>query len=299
MENVTVVINTDSEQPEQNDIEKDHKSIYFDTLVLSGGSTNSIITLGALQNLYDNSLHVEINTYVGTSAGAIIGYLLAIGYTPLEIILDICTKRVVDRLQFFDIYSMINGAGACSFSVIQEQLEKMTINKIGTLVTLRELYDKYKRVLVCSTYNMTKGKCEYLSYENYPNLPCLTALRMSSNLPLVFEPYKYEQSFYIDGAVSDNFPIDMGEKLGKNVLGILLTSFSQSMEPSTPIVEYIYSLIFIPINDSTNRRLQNLSSKCKVVKLTIKDMNFFKFNLSTPTMLNMFSLGYRQFKEDL
>jgi predicted acylesterase/phospholipase RssA len=326
MENVTITINTDTlleEHKKEKDIliepmekesieepkgelidkskeeQKETKSIHFDTLVLSGGSTNIIMTLGALQHLYDESLHCEITTYVGTSSGAIIGYLIAIGYTPLEIMLDICTKRMMDKLQFFDMCGMVNGVGACSFSIIQEQLEKMTISKIGTLLTLKDLYDKHNRVLICTTYNMTKGKCEYLSHETYPNLPCLTALRMSSNLPLVFEPYKYEQSFYIDGAICDNFPIDVGDKVGKKVLGILLSSPSQSMEPTMPIVEYVYKLIFIPINDNTRRRLENISDKCKVVRLITKDTNFFKFNLTTPTMLNMFSFGYRQFKDDL
>jgi predicted acylesterase/phospholipase RssA len=328
MENITMTINVDSpleehkeekvtndendpegekssehqeEKPKDcaNEEQKEVKSIHFDTLVLSGGSTNIIMTLGALQHLYDESLHHEITTYIGTSSGAMIGYLIAIGYTPLEIMLDICTKRIMDKLQFFDMCGMINGIGACSFSIIQEQLEKMTISKIGTLLTLKDLHDKYNRVLICTTYNMTKGKCEYLSHTNYPNLPCLTALRMSSNLPLVFEPYKYEQSFYIDGAICDNFPIDVGDRVGKKVLGILLSSPSQSMEPAMPIVEYVYKLIFIPINDNTQRRLENISDKCKIVRLITKDTNFFKFNLTTPTMLNMFSFGYRQFKDDL
>lgn len=300
MENAIITLNIDPPPDEEkNDVVEEEpkvnegKSVHFDTLVLSGGSTNSIMTLGALQHLYDDSLHLEITTYIGTSSGAIIGYLLAIGYTPLEIMLEICTKRVLERLQFFNIYDMINGVGACSFSVVQEFLEKMTINKIGTLVTLKDLYEKYKRVLICATYNLTKGICEYLSHENYPNLPCLTALRMTSNLPLIFEPYKYEQSFYIDGAVSDNFPIDLGDKLGKKVLGILLGSTSHKMEPSMPIVEYIYKLIFIPINDNTRRRIDGVSDKCKVIRITIQDMSFLKFNMTTPTMLNMFSFGYK------
>lgn len=314
MENAIITLSIDTEQIEptietkentnliENEIEPkpvEVPNINFDTLVLSGGSTNSIITLGALQHFYDESLLQDITTYVGTSSGAIIGYLLAIGYTPLEVMLEICTKKIINKLQFFDIYGMINGAGACSFSVVQEHLEKMTITKIGTLLTLKDLYEKYKRVLICTTYNMTKGKSEYLSHETYPNLPCLTALRMTSNLPLIFEPYKYEQSFYIDGVVCDNFPIDVGDRVGKKVLGIFLSSTTQTMEPAMPIFEYIYKLIFVPINDNTQRRLENISSKCKVVRLIVQDTNFFKFNLTTPTMLNMFSFGYRQINDEL
>lgn len=288
-------VNTQESSVHTEEIVHPVKNTHFDTLVLSGGSTNSIMTLGVLQHFYDESLHTEINTYVGTSSGAIIGYLLAIAYTPLEIVLEICTKRVIDKLQFFDIYSMINGAGACSFGVVQELLEKMTITKIGTLLTLKDLYEKYGKTLICSTYNMTKGKCEYLSHENYPNLPCLTALRMSSNLPLIFEPYKYGHSFYIDGVVSDNFPIDLGDRVGKKVLGVFLAPKSETMEPGMPLFEYIYKIIFIPINDNTQRRMENVSDRCKIIKLISHDTNFFKFNLAVPTMLDMFSAGYRQF----
>lgn len=58
----------------------------FDTLVISGGSVNGISALGALQYLRDNEYLNNIKTYIGTSSGAFICYLLAIGYTPVEII---------------------------------------------------------------------------------------------------------------------------------------------------------------------------------------------------------------------
>ena len=45
---------------------------------------------------------------------------------------------------------------------------------------------------------------------------------MSANLPLVFELYKYGHSYYIDGAVSDNYAIQLGDELGEKVIGILI-----------------------------------------------------------------------------
>ena len=58
----------------------------FDTIVLSGGSIKGIVTLGALQYAKENYLLENIKTYIGTSSGAIISYLLAIGYNPIEMI---------------------------------------------------------------------------------------------------------------------------------------------------------------------------------------------------------------------
>ena len=102
----------------------------YDTLVVAGGSAKSIVSIGALQYVYDNFLHHHFRYYIGTSAGAMICYLLIIGYTPIEIIVYICTQQLLEKMQNFNIFGLVQGFGACSFNVIQEQLEKMTILKI-------------------------------------------------------------------------------------------------------------------------------------------------------------------------
>ena len=86
--------------------------ISYDTLVLSGGSTKGIIILGSLQYLYDNFYLSKIKNYIGTSSGAIICFLLAIGYTPIEIIVYICTHQLLEKIQHFNVVAMINGGGA-------------------------------------------------------------------------------------------------------------------------------------------------------------------------------------------
>ena len=57
----------------------------YDTLVLPGGGIKGLILLGGVQYLIDNYYMKNIKNFVGTSIGSIIGYLLIIGYTPIEI----------------------------------------------------------------------------------------------------------------------------------------------------------------------------------------------------------------------
>ena len=64
-------------------IDNDNIFLDFDTIVLAGGSTKGLLTLGALQYAYDNNIIKNINTFIGTSAGAILCFLLIIGYTPI------------------------------------------------------------------------------------------------------------------------------------------------------------------------------------------------------------------------
>ena len=282
------------------EIINDDVVINYDTLVLSGGSSKGIIILGALQYAYDNFLLNKVTNYIGTSIGAIICYLLAIGYTPIEIVIYICTNQLFEKIQHFNIVAMINGVGAISFNNIYEHLEKMTIEKLGYIPTFLDLKEKYLKNFICVTYNITEDKTEYLSYENYPNLPCLIGLRMSANLPLIFENYKYGNSFYIDGGITDNFAIDIGDKIGKKVLGILITSDSENFNnnPESSILEFIYKLIFIPISQILEYKLLLISDKCKIIKLCYDKIKFFDFNINSKTKLDFFSFGYENMKKE-
>ena len=270
----------------------------FDTLVIAGASSKGIVTLGALQYAYDNYILKNITTYIGTSSGAIICFLLLIGYTPIEIIVYICTHQLLEKLQHFNIVAMLNGGGATSFSSIYEQLEKITIEKLGYLPTFQDLKDKFDKNFICVTYNLTDDKTEYISYETHPNLPCLIGLRMSANLPLIFENYKYGNKFYIDGGISDNFAIDIADKKGTKILGLVIASGNESFnkDPDANILEYIYKLIFIPISESTEYKITNSSSKCKIIRLDYSKLKFFNFNINSKEKLDIFSSGYEQMK---
>jgi len=294
LENINII--DDVNVNNDDNIEKDDDNIEdYDTLVLSGGSSKGIATLGALQYTYDNFLLKKVDKFIGTSSGAIISYLLSIGYTPIEIIVYICSNQLLEKLQHFNIVAMINGVGALSFNPIYEQLEKMTIDKIGYIPTFQDLKTKFNKTLICVTYNFTEKKTEYISYETYPNMPCLIALKMTSNLPLIFEKYKYGNNYYIDGGVSDNFAIDIGDKLGKKVLGILLSSEVENFNhPDSNILEYIYELMFIPISQTIDHKIKNVSEKCKIVILNYAQIKFFNFSINSKDKLELFSSGYQQ-----
>lgn len=275
----------------------------YDTLVLTGASQKGFVLLGALQCAIDNFLLKNTNIYIGTSSGAIISYLHIIGYTPIEIIVYVCTNKVIESLQSINILDMIQGKGATSFQHIQEHLEKMTISKIGYLPTLQDLHEKYEKTLICITHNITENKTEYLSYENYPTLPCITALRMTCNLPLIFDKFKYGQSFYLDGGLSDNFGIQLGDKLGEKVLGLSLVSEilenNENDDTDIGMLEYIYKIMMIPIASDSKYKAEQASEKCKVITLKSPAKKFFNFDMKSNEKMNMFVIGYDQMSKEI
>lgn len=279
--------------------------IGYDTLVLSGGSSGGIITLGGLQYAFDNYLLVNVKTYIGTSVGAIISYLLSIGFTPIEIIVYICTNRLLEKLnQTFNVMGMVNGTGAASFLPIVEQLEKMTISKIGYLPTMKHIQSTFGKTLVVATHNYTTGETVYIDPNSHPDMPCLTALRMSASLPLIFEKFRYGPHVYVDGGVSDNFPIDIGVEKGTRVLGIVLTEekCDASSVDNESVVDFAYNVIRIPMEHAAEYKIRLApSEKCTILKIPSK-LHLGKalsFEMSSKQKLELFSKGYQQVKESL
>ena len=269
----------------------------FDTLVLSGGSIQGISILGGLQYLKDNNMINNIQNYVGTSVGSIICYLLVIGYTPIEIVVYLCINgHLFEKLKCFDVVSAAKGEGATTFLHISDQLEKMTIEKIGRLITMKEIQTIFGKKLTCITYNITKSTTEYLDCEKTPDLPCLIALRMSSNLPLIFETFRYGDSFYVDGGLSNNFAVDVGETQGKKVLAMCLDFNIGEDNPHINFVEYVYKLLLIPTHQSTQYKINNKSESTTILQLQCGNIKFFNFDISSKTKLELFSKGYEDVK---
>jgi len=271
----------------------------YDTLVLPGGGIRGFYLLGAIQALLDADL-LDVKIYVGTSVGTIISYLLAIGYTPVEIVSSLYTNKWLEKMQYFNLVAMINGNGATSFTSIYEALEKLTLNKIGHLLTLGKLKEEFGKTLVCTTYNMTTCVTEYLSAENYPELPCITAIRMSSNIPLIFDRFKYMDNYYIDGGLSDNFPVLKGEEIGKKVMGLHLVISEKSIrdEPEDGMVAYFIRLLQIPIIQSIDYK--NKMAKCTIIPIDTGAMRqMIEFDVKSKARLEMFSTGYTYVKKFL
>lgn len=264
----------------------------INTLVLSGGSIKGFMTLGALQYLFDNYDMAHMSTIIGTSCGSMIAYLLIIGYTPIEIMVYICTHDILPKLSAsMDIVSALSGNGAISFTSIHELLEKMTRDKIGQILTLQSLYNLSNKKLVCITYNLTKDCTEYLSYENYPDLPCLTAIRLSSNLPLIFGPYQYNSCYYIDGGITDNLGLRCISENSQFNIAINLIE-SNEYKTDGNMLDYLYHILSIPIRQLMKNTI-NDNVNCKIINLidTYKH-KIYDFNIKQEQKFNLFTSGY-------
>jgi predicted acylesterase/phospholipase RssA len=267
----------------------------YNCIVLSGGAVKAIAILGCLQSLKDQKKLENVSKFIATSAGAIISYLLCIGYTPIEIMVDICIHDWIEKMANFDVIKAVNGMGAISFSTVAEMLERLTIEKIGRFITLGELHDKYKKLLICCTYNYSKQIVEFLDANSNPDLPCIVALRMSSNLPILFEPFLYDSSYYIDGGILCNFPLHKIDIEIDHVVAIKIKKNEkrESMDyKGKNFINFVHDLIFIPsiaYEDLINKQYEQY---CDIIELDLEKYSCLHFNASKNDRLEIFSYGY-------
>jgi len=171
--------------------------IPYDVLLLSGGSLKGIYLLGALFAL---AKHVNcVKTYIGVSSGAIIVFLLSIGFTPYQIFIKLLKKENV---------LLFNNKSFFKNDFIVRFLEECLVEKYNsTGVTFEEHYKLTNKTIIVSAYNLTKCTGTLFSRETTPNMSCVKAIQLSSNLPFIFETTTWNGDVYIDGGFWNNFPI--------------------------------------------------------------------------------------------
>lgn len=309
-------------------VEKDKKPIK--TLVLSGGAVRGISILGGLQCLHDRGMLEEVDTLIGTSIGSVILYLYIIGYSPVEVMVTLCKKGFIEKLVEIDVSQLFSPQFAVAgFHRIQEFLETQTVEKIGHYVTLSQLKEQTGKTLVCSTFNLSARKMEYLSPQTHPDLPCITALRMSCSLPLLFPPFAYNGSLFVDGGIVDDFPLsqideEYGAAIGICVVDLNINVSSVKSTDSETVVEgedkdninyhkkessfrpsnlmdLLYRIFSIFLHNLHGLTVRLYGKRCRhLFNLKVpSDVPLYRFYLTTTDKFNLFSTGYDNVRTEL
>lgn len=278
----------------------------IDTIVLAGQSTNAIVTLGALQYLYDvgRISSASIVRYVGTSSGAIISAMLAIGYTPLDLLVYTCTERPYRKLSTMNIANLLlMRKSLTTIRPLSDAMTQLIVDKVGYVPTLKQLYDRFNIELVCVTYDLTSDATKYLSYrtDDGSTMSIVDAAMMSSSFPFVFEPllHSTDNHHYIDGAITDNFATDyvIDRCAPQNCVGIVITQAAVPYVGDASLsLQLIMHLLHVFIDAQMMHKIKRARSVGMNVYHLKRSCDFFNFNDDVATLLEMFDNGYEQVK---
>ena len=189
-------------------------------LALSGGGIRGIAHAGVLKALLDNEIKIDV--IGGTSSGALIGVLYAMGYTPEYIYeaFKLYSKEIVglnNNLILSGVSSKIFGGeveikGFKSGESLEKAYNKMALRKgyknVGEILDLP---------VVITSVDIRNGK-EYIFTNSVPNVENTDkyitnievgkAVRASSSFPGIFCPCEFEGHSFYDGGILDNVPVE-------------------------------------------------------------------------------------------
>lgn len=271
-----------------------------DTLIISGGGSSGIAMLGSLYSYLYHNRCIDLNqieTFSGTSIGATIAFLLSIGFTPIELAGWIFETKLWEKFVVFDIFRLVNGRGAFSLALLQEELEKMILVKLNFLPTFSDLEKNF----MCVSFDYDRKNLVYFSNKTTPTMNVIDAIIASCAIPYMFAPYLINGFVHIDGGILDNFPIEKTIQLfgSQNILGILKekSTCAEKDKESWKMAE-CYGLLFACCNYNTNRQLEKLDTNIKLKILHVKsNVPFYNLIIDKTMIAEMFISGMTSEKD--
>ena len=140
-----------------------------------------------------------------------------------------------------------------------------------------------------ATTNLTDNKIEYLSYETYPNLKITDGIRMTTCIPIYYEPFIVNNKMYIDGGCIDNYPIELFKDRIEEVIGFYL-NFNTKKEEINNIKNYLSSILKIITKNMNNKIISGWDNY--TINIITNITNTLHFNISIEEKIKLFNIGY-------
>lgn len=277
-------------------------------LVLSGGGLKGLSFCGVFKALEETNLRNGIKNVCTVSIGAIMGLLFILQYSSDEIRDIIINKdfSTFINLRFTNIFTKYGcDKGTNIVKWMQEVLARKGLHPD---ITFKQLYENYAVVYTVCATNLNTFSPTFFNVHTAPDMPVVKAIRMSISVPLVFTPVLFDNHFFIDGSVSDNFPLDFFEDDLPNTLGVKLVSNGE-LEESNQQINTFFSFItnciscMIVNKDKLaikpRQPINNNSALVMYIRTEHFDKYFLDFKLSNEVKSQMIDLGYTYAKDIL
>lgn|SRR5690554_4253684 len=187
-------------------------------LVLSGGGARGAAHIGALKAFEEYGIsptHIS-----GTSIGAIVGALYAADVHWTEILKFFKTTSIFHTKRF-----AFNKPGFLDTEKFYDDLN---------VYLPRDNFDSLQKPLYITATNVLNGKLKIFSKGQL-----IKPVIASASFPGVFTPTEINGSYYIDGGILNNFPVEPIKKHCDKIIGVYINSLKKI---SIKDLKYSYSV---------------------------------------------------------
>jgi NTE family protein len=256
-------------------------------LALSGGGARGLAHIGILK-VFDE-LNIKVDYIAGTSMGAVVGGLYAMGYSAKEIEMMILNtdfdnifndtvsredlyigqKRWMPYANYyFDLDDKFRpGLPEALFSGAK------LINTLNDYTYAASNINDFNELPIpfkCVATNIITGEIKVFDKGNLHE-----AMRASMSAPSILEPMKLGNELYIDGGIRANLPSEIVKEMGADtIIGLQLNSDLRTKENLDNLIKVLDQTINFSMTDNVKRSLELCDILIKPDLLTLSNYNF-------------------------
>lgn len=245
-------------------------------LVLSGGGAKGFAHIGVLRVIEETG--VKIDYIAGTSMGAVVGGLYAADYSANEI------DSIITSLDFMNLVQdkiPRNQSGFFEKQHGEKDLLSFPVTKKGKITLpgaiasgqavyseLNALFEHVNQIddfnelpipFFCMATDLESGKSVLLN-----NGSLAEAIRASASLPTLLEPFAIGDNTYIDGGLTNNFPVDEMKARGATIIiGVDVQGKLDKKEDINSVVEVLNQIVNYQMYARDDEKLKKLSVHIK------------------------------------
>lgn len=248
-------------------------------LVLGPGGMGGYAMIGHLMK--HKELFNSISEYSGASIGAIIATFLALNFTVEETFQkfqDVPLSEIVK----FDLKNLVRTNGFVRKDTIKSTLKEL----YGCDPSFKDIEKKLYIAALC----LNTTETIYFSKDTHPDMKVIDAIAMSIAIPIIFEPTKIENKYYIDGGMCETAPTKPFLDKKPHEICVLKLQYNQQneFEDIKNPVDYIKSLV----NALMKNREDCILEGTQVKYINVENMNVFDFHMTYEDKMKLFLLGY-------
>jgi len=262
-------------------------------LVLSGGGAKGAAHIGVLKVIEQNK--IPIDYVVGTSIGAYVGGLYALGYSVDDI------EHIMLNIPWDDSYSDLVSRSLLSFE--RKELRDLYNIPIRLGITDGEIKSSNGLLLGQSAANLLKLSTDVVpTFEHFDHLAIpyraiasdlatakmvvidkgsvTKAMRASAAVPGAVNPVIIDGKLLVDGGIVNNMPIDVAKAIGADiVIAVDIGSPLLSTNNIKSTLDVIDQLSNILTNNTTLAQKKYISTKDILIRPDIGDLSTTDFSI--------------------
>jgi len=243
-------------------------------LALSGGGARGFAHIGVLKVI--DKMNIKIDYISGTSTGAIIGGLYAMGYSGLEIEEIFLTSNwrevLTDRVDREHVYvGQKRWKPYANFlfplnETFTPRLPKGFLSGNTLINTLFDLtypattvqdFSQLEIPFSCTATDVLTGDLKVFSTGSLHE-----AIRASISFPSFLEPFEIDNRSYFDGGINANFPVEIVADMGADfIIGVKVTTGLKDQDELIDLIDILDQTVNFKISENVERS----SDQCNLI----------------------------------